>query len=219
MDNIEYSPESIEAEDLRIFADKAMECLQSNVDKLWECLQSSTEKKSANPNSVQLMALVQGGGLHYAVTHGYAKRYLDSEKNGLKDVDIYAFFKRETGKESYKIRGNDDESDILRGTLDQGKYKGRRIDVLPYSIREFNDIADPIDAVKQWLERGWNIIKEVKNYDIETIKKATEEWNSKVQQNGVEKEYHPQFLAFKAVIVIYPKIILKPIWINPELKK
>ena len=222
--DIEYSPKSIEAEDLRVFADKAKECLQSNVDKLWECLQSSTEKKSANPNSVQLMALVQGGGLHYAVTAGHA-RYLHPKENGLKDVDIYAFFKRKPEKENYKIRN----SDILRCDLGSSKfgrcpdeddeYEGRRIDILPYSIKEFDNNADPFDAVKQWVEKGWNIIKDLAliGNDKETvnglIKEATE------RQNGVEKEYHPQFLASKAVIVIYPKIILKPIWINPELKK
>ena len=113
----EYSPEVIKSEDLRIFADKGIECLQFNADKLWECLQFSTDRELANTGSIRLMALVQGGGLHYAVTHGYAKRYSDFIKNGLKDVDIYAFFKRESGKENYKIRDNDDESNILRWDL------------------------------------------------------------------------------------------------------
>jgi hypothetical protein len=60
------------------------------------------------------MALVQGGGLHYAVTHGFAKGYLHSKENGLKDIDIYVSFKRQTGKGNYKIRDKDEKSDILR---------------------------------------------------------------------------------------------------------
>ena len=221
---IKNSLEPITIEDLRIFANKGMECLQSNADKLWECLQFSTDKRLKNPNSVQLMALVQGGGLHYAFTQGYAKCYLCEKEKGLKDIDIYTFFKRETGKENYKIRDNDDVTDILRCDLGPSKFGRKRcMDILPYSIKEFNDIADPCDAVKQWLEKGWNIIKGINlvGYDKETvngfIKKATKEWN---QQNGVEKEFHSQFLVSKAVIAIYPEEFLgKILWVNPELKK
>jgi hypothetical protein len=213
----EYSCEPIEKEDLRIFADKVKEYLQS-----------PKYRGFANIDSVKLMALCQGGGLHYAVTHGYAKRYLDPKQAGLKDVDIWIFFKREAGKENYRIRGdNDDVTDILRCYLGPSKFgrypgenedKGRRIDILPYSIKEFDDIADPFDAVKQWLEKGWNIIKGIKNYDVETIKKVTEDWNSKAQQNGVEMIYHSPFLATKAAIAIYPEIFLgKILWVNPEL--
>jgi hypothetical protein len=97
------------------------------------------------------------------------------------------------------------------------EYKGRRIDVMPYSIKEFDDIADPVDAVKQWLEKGWNIIKEIEDYDKKTINKAIEEWS---QQNGVEREFHSPFLATKAVVVIYPeKYLGKILWVNPKLKK
>jgi hypothetical protein len=218
----EYSQEPIESKDLRIFADKAMQCLRDNTGKLWECLQLSTDRNLANPDSIELMALVQGGGLHYAVTHGYAKKYLDPKKNGLKDVDIYAFFKRDAGKENYKIGNND----ILRCNFGRypGKpeYEGRCIDILPYSIKEFDDIADPFVAVQKWLERGWKIIEGINIlYDndeesIKAIKEATKKWN---QENGVEKEYHHQFLAAKAAIAIYPEKFLGEIlWINPELK-
>jgi hypothetical protein len=215
----EYSTEPIESEDLRIFADKAMQCLRLNEDKLWECLQLSTDRKLEDP---KLMVLVQGGGLHYAVTHGYAKKYLDPKKNGLKDVDIYAFYERKAGKENYKIR----DSDILRCDLGPSKfgkdphedeYEGRRIDILPYSIKEFDDNANSFIAVQKWLEKGWNIIKNIKTYDKETINEASAIWS---QKNRVEMEYHSPFLATKAAIAIYPECSFEEIlWVNPKLKR
>jgi hypothetical protein len=76
----EYSAEPIEKEDLCIFADKTQECLRDSGDKLWECLHSPEDKRFADPDEVELMVLCQGGGLHYAFTHGDAKKYLDPKK-------------------------------------------------------------------------------------------------------------------------------------------
>ncbi|MDR2494761.1 MAG: hypothetical protein LBD24_06020, partial [Spirochaetaceae bacterium] len=141
MDKI-YSQESIESEDLHIFVDKAMDCFCS-VKKNFE-------------KSIKLVALCQGGGLHYAVTHGYIKTEVSYP--GLKDIDIWFFFKKENGENDY------DPKEILNCDLgiskfgrcpDEDKaYKGRRMDIIGRSIPFYADTPDV--AVQQWLNLGWD---------------------------------------------------------------
>jgi hypothetical protein len=45
-------------------------------------------------SSLILAALCQGAAQHYAVLQGEACRYLDQEKAGLKDIDVWLFFRR-----------------------------------------------------------------------------------------------------------------------------
>jgi hypothetical protein len=191
--DLEYSPEPIEAEDLCAFADKALKCL------------SLSDKKDF-VNSVKLIALCQGGGLHYAVTHEYAKGYLDPAKNGLKDIDIWFFFKKEPNKKDYdpqKILKYDfGISKFGKYPKTDPKYKGRNMDIIGRSI-EFYDTDTPCDAVIRWLNNGWDTSGTYYQNYCKNYKRPPSSYK----------------LAEKAVVAIYPnEFFEKVLWVNPKIK-
>jgi hypothetical protein len=190
-----YSIEPIESEDLCTFGNKALECLRSSQNKDFE-------------KSIKLIALCQGGGLHYAVTHGYATKYFEHQKNGLKDIDIWFFFKKESGKKDYPPQDilccDFGPSKFGRDPDEEEEYIGRRMDIIGRSISFCDCHTDTPDvAVKRWLELGWNR-------------------SGKYYQNYIDrygKEPSSYKLAEKAVVVIYPdKFFEKVLWVNPNLK-
>ena len=88
-------------------------------------------------------ALCQGAALHY-IDH----------KNGVKDLDVYTFFRADKGKPwPYRRRGTADYGKPKFGIHpeDVGKLEGRRVDLLGRSIEKGRG-ENPVDAVLRYLE-------------------------------------------------------------------
>jgi len=176
MEDVLYSPESISIDDLRIFSRIAIDVLYSS------------SYGAEFIKHLATIALCQGAANHYAVTHGYASRYLDPQKNGVKDIDIWYFFKKIKSKlfhPMWKQHRDLGISKFGKSPSDHG-YLGRRIDFFGRSI--------PL-------------------YDEESIDKAICNW----LRNGKCKS-SAHYLYQKAVVGLYPDSCLgKIIWLNPML--
>jgi hypothetical protein len=135
MDDL-YSQEIIEDEDLHEFANAALKHLRYY------------EYMKGFEGSLVLIALCQGGALHYCINHGYAKKYFPPTK-GLKDIDIWFFFKSEHGRKDFWHRRRNPGRNI-----NTSKFGERKMDTFGRSI-QFNNI-DEFEAVKksvnQWLK-------------------------------------------------------------------
>jgi hypothetical protein len=141
MDDV-YSKEIIQLEDLRRMQEKALELFKScaYIKEFQHLLIAVT--------------LCQGGANHYAVTEGEAKRYLDEDKKGLKDIDIWFFFERDKDLRFFpRWKKNTDfgASKFGKNPGDK-KYIGRRIDFLGRSINKKHE--EPEKNILTWLESG-----------------------------------------------------------------
>jgi hypothetical protein len=100
------------------------------------------------------IALCQGAANHYAVCNGAAKRYFDSEKCGIKDIDVWFFFKKTVNhnfNNRWLLQRDFGESKFGRNPDDEG-YFGRRVDFLGRSI-EFNNISVE-GSIRDWITHG-----------------------------------------------------------------
>ncbi|RRR45077.1 hypothetical protein EHH44_10350 [Mycolicibacter terrae] len=98
-----------------------------------------------------LIALCQGGALHY----------LDG-KNGVKDIDVYSFYARHPAVRMHPFRHTEadfgpSEFGYRPADLEiRGKqFVGRAVDLLVGALPVGPD-ADPIEAVRDWLEWSKN---------------------------------------------------------------
>lgn len=140
MGNQVYSLKSIEEADLEEFSAVALQVLQSTA--------YGREFREA----LELIALCQGGGLHYAVTHRAARSYLHPPRQGLKDIDLWCFFRRPGFHPMWQHHVDFGPSKFGRNPEDRD-YVGRRVDVFGRSIssRPGEDIEA---AVQRWLQNG-----------------------------------------------------------------
>jgi hypothetical protein len=100
------------------------------------------------------ITLCQGAANHYAVCNGYAKRYFDSTRIGVKDFDIWFFFGKEQGR-IFNPRwiGKKDLGYTKFGrNPDDVGFTGRRIDFIGRSIT-FGKM-DIEGSIKRWLQSG-----------------------------------------------------------------
>lgn len=137
---------------------------------------------------LKAVTLAQGAGLHYAVQKGYASRYLNLNKAGIKDIDVWMFFQAKHGKvfhPLWKKHFDFGRSRFGRNPQDPAEYIGRRVDVFGRSI-EMKKNESVEDSIVRWLQRP-----------------------------GKGSPFH---LRQKAIIGLSPQNILgKIIWINPNL--
>jgi hypothetical protein len=138
--NVEYSPETIEKEDLQKFSQIA-----------WEVLRYTQYGRGFSKHVI-CIALCQGGANHYAVTHGDASRYLDPEKAGLKDIDIWFFFNKPGFHPLWRRTCDLGSSKFGKNPEDSG-YIGRRMDFFGRSIA-FQLGDDLRSALLRWLQNG-----------------------------------------------------------------
>jgi len=137
-----YSSEVIDRNDLMLLKDFALDCIQNNpyCAKFLDLLLSIT--------------LCQGAANHYAVCQGYAKHYLNSTKNGIKDFDIWFFFKKEEGKifnPRWRAKKDLGETKFGKNPDDIG-FMGRRVDFFGRSIAFSNMNIE--DSIRHWLRYG-----------------------------------------------------------------
>jgi hypothetical protein len=114
---------------------------------------------SRNPRYVHLrdglicMALCQGGAQHHVDCLRGAQ-----DPNGVKDLDVYTFYRRIRGKRDYhpqrQVRVDYGDPWFGRHPDDKG-YKGRRIDLLGRSIPG-EPGQDPAEALQAWLRTSTN---------------------------------------------------------------
>ncbi len=136
----EYQKENIEANDLRQFAEIAEDVLRS------------TRYGNEYAASLLTITLCQGGANHYVVTHGYARRYLDPAKNGLKDIDIWFFFRKKGFHPQWHRKRDFGKSKFGRNPREPA-YVGRRMDFYGRSIQFLN--GDTVkSALERWLKSG-----------------------------------------------------------------
>jgi len=82
MTDLVYSTEVIDRNDLMLLKDFALGFLRNNT----YCAKFQ--------DLLLCITLCQGAANHYAICQGYAKRYFDSTKIGVKDFDIWFFFRK-----------------------------------------------------------------------------------------------------------------------------
>ena len=136
----DYSKEPIEKQDLQIFTQRA-----------WKVLRGTPYGEKFSKHVI-LIALCQGGANHYAVTHGFAKKYLDPKKAGLKDIDIWFFFNEPGFHPLWKKKGDLGPSKFGKNPNDF-TYIGRRMDFFGRSI-EYRSEDNPQSALVRWLKKG-----------------------------------------------------------------
>ena len=116
-----YYGGNIDDDDLRKFAQAALSAL------------SRTQYGKRYKDHIAAIALCQGGENHYAVIHGNVKKYYDPTKKGLKDIDIWFFF-REKGFHPLWSMNDDFVSSKFGQNPNEPEYKGRRMDIFGRSI-------------------------------------------------------------------------------------
>jgi len=176
--DVKYSPEPIEKEDLQKFSRIAKEVL------------CSTEYVRGFSKHVRCIVLCQGGANHYSVTHGYASRYLDPEKAGLKDIDIWFFFSKSDLPDFHPLwREKRDLGPSKFGkNPEDPSYTGRRMDFFGCSI-EFQPGDDIRSAMVKWLKNG-------------------------------KQKSSPWYLAQKAVVALCPEDRMGDVlWVNPKIEQ
>jgi hypothetical protein len=142
MTDLVYSTEIIDHNDLMFLKDFALIFLQNST----YC--------SKFQDLLLCITLCQGAANHYAVCNGYAKRYFDSTRIGVKDFDIWFFFGKAEGR-IFNPRwiGKKDLGYTKFGrNPDDVGFKGRRIDFIGRSI-SFGKM-DAEGSIKRWLQSG-----------------------------------------------------------------
>ncbi len=88
------------------------------------------------------VALCQGAALHYV-----------NGKNGVKDFDVWTFYK--AGKMIFPLRrvgkGDFGKSKFGQDPFEPSKYKGRRIDFVGRSISYPKSVFDPVRIIQNYL--------------------------------------------------------------------
>jgi len=135
-----YSKERIEDDDLRRFAEIALNVLLS------------TPYGRKYKASLVTIALCQGGANHYVVTNGYARRYFDPKRNGLKDIDIWFFFRKQ-GFHPRWHQTRDFGPSKFGHNPKEPNYTGRRMDFYGRSIPFLT--GDTVEsALGRWMRSG-----------------------------------------------------------------
>lgn len=135
-----YSKEKIEDDDLHQFKEIALNVLLST---------PYIRRYKANLITI---ALCQGGANHYVVTNGYAHRYFDPKKNGLKDIDIWFFFRKQ-GFNPRWHRTRDFGPSKFGHDPEEPDYVGRRMDFYGRSIPFLT--GDTVGtALERWIRNG-----------------------------------------------------------------
>lgn len=99
-----------------------------------------------------MIALCQGGANHYVVTIGYARRYFDPKKNGLKDIDIWFFFRKQ-GFHPIRHQTRDFGPSKFGRNPQEPNYIGRKMDFYGRSI-PFHTGDSVQSALVHWLNSG-----------------------------------------------------------------
>ena len=140
MSSTVYSKELINNNDLHQFAEIALNVL------------SSTTYGRKYEASLVTIALCQGGANHYVVTNGYARYYFDSQKKGLKDIDIWFFFSKKGFHPMWRQTRDFGPSKFGQNP-EEPDYLGRRMDFFGRSIpSQTGDTAK--SAVQRWVKNG-----------------------------------------------------------------
>ena len=140
MSSVVYSKEKIEPNDLHQFAGIALNVL------------SSTPYGRKYKDSLVMIALCQGGANHYVVTNGYARRYFCPKSNGLKDIDVWFFFRKQEFHPMWH-QTRDFGPGKFGHNPQEPNYIGRRMDFYGRSIPFLT--GDTVQsALVRWLNRG-----------------------------------------------------------------
>lgn len=100
--------------------------------------------------------LAQGAANHYAVANGLARRHADPSRAGVKDVDVWFFFRRARGRTGFNprwLQSRDLGPSALGRNPSEPEYTGRRVDFLGRSI-EMRQGEPPEEGIRRWLRRG-----------------------------------------------------------------
>lgn len=100
-----------------------------------------------------LVALCQGGALHYADCGNGTKR-----TNGVKDLDVYSFYAEDPDTPwPYRRQGIADfgESEFGYHPDERQDFVGRRVDLMGRALPVEPD-SDPVLAVRDWLAKSHN---------------------------------------------------------------
>ena len=139
MPNVERSLVRIEPEDLRRMADTALARLNRLFDE-------RPDNSGRFRDSLLMLCLAQGGGLHYV-----------DGVNGLKDIDIIAFFDRLPDGSSFPPvpiwKVDYGESKFGRDPSESLHFRGRRMDIMGRSI-DHRDGEDKVAAVQRYVASG-----------------------------------------------------------------
>jgi hypothetical protein len=135
-----YSKVKIDDDDLRQFAEKALEVI------------SKTEYGRKYKPGIAAIALCQGGANHYVVVNGYARHYYDPQRAGLKDIDIWFFFNKQGFHPQWKLVDDFGPSKFGQNP-EEPKYVGRRMDFFGRSI-SFQPRDTIKSAVERWVKSG-----------------------------------------------------------------
>jgi len=99
-----------------------------------------------------MIALCQGGADHYVVTNGYARRYCDPKSNGLKDIDVWFFFRKQEFHPMWH-QTRDFGPGKFGHNPQEPNYIGRRMDFYGRSIPFLT--GDTVQsALVRWLNSG-----------------------------------------------------------------
>jgi len=140
LSSVVYSKEKIETSDLHQFAEIALNVL------------SSTAYGRKYKNGLVMIALCQGGANHYVVTNSYARRYFDPKKNGLKDIDIWFFFRKQKFNPRWHPKRDFGPSKFGHNPQEPN-YIGRKMDFYGRSIPFLT--GDTVQsALVRWLNSG-----------------------------------------------------------------
>jgi len=139
---MKYSKERLECADLMMIRDFALDFFRK-----WPYC-SGFEKE------LLAIALCQGAANHFVVCQGMASKYFDTEKSGIKDLDIWFFFKKTDGKRfnpRWQYQQDLGPSKFGNSPDDVG-YRGRRVDFFGRSI--ISEEMGIEDSIKYWLHHG-----------------------------------------------------------------
>lgn len=145
MTDLVYSTEAIDHNDLMLLKDLALGFLRN------------TAYCAKFQDLLLCITLCQGAANHYAVCHGYAKRYYDSTRIGVKDFDIWFFFRKEEAR-IFNPRwiGEKDLGYTKFGrNPDDVGFTGRRIDFIGRSIT-FGKM-DIEGSIRRWLKSAGGV--------------------------------------------------------------
>jgi hypothetical protein len=139
---VRYWTEQMETEDLALVRDFALKIFERHpyMQRFKELLVG--------------IALCQGAANHYAICKGMAKRYADANKSGMKDIDVWFFFKKTDGSvfnNRWRIARDLGETKFGKDPGEKG-YIGRRVDFFGRSIDA--DEANSFHSIRRWVTEG-----------------------------------------------------------------